>query len=74
MSADRFEQLFGTPHGTDLIALAPAHGIDATTVTTAGELGGAARPGRTVGHTRRHRSGRQRERSTKRSTPLSPRQ
>ena len=35
---DRFEQLFGTPHGTDVVALARAHGLDATTVTTAVEL------------------------------------
>jgi 2-succinyl-5-enolpyruvyl-6-hydroxy-3-cyclohexene-1-carboxylate synthase len=34
----RFEQLFGTPHGTDVVALGAAHGIDATTVTTPAEL------------------------------------
>jgi 2-succinyl-5-enolpyruvyl-6-hydroxy-3-cyclohexene-1-carboxylate synthase len=35
---DRFERLFGTPHGTDVVALVAAHGIDAATVTTAAEL------------------------------------
>lgn len=34
----RFEQLFGTPHGTDIEALASAHGIPARTVTTREEL------------------------------------
>ena len=35
---DRFELLFGTPHGTDVAALASAHGISASTVETADEL------------------------------------
>ncbi|MEO5899997.1 MAG: 2-succinyl-5-enolpyruvyl-6-hydroxy-3-cyclohexene-1-carboxylic-acid synthase [Ilumatobacteraceae bacterium] len=34
----RFEQLFGTPHGTDVVALAAAHGIAARTATSAVEL------------------------------------
>ncbi len=28
LSSDRYEQLFGTPHGTDLAALVRSHGID----------------------------------------------
>lgn len=43
VAADRFEQLFGTPHGTDVVALALAHGIAATTATTVEELAGALR-------------------------------
>jgi 2-succinyl-5-enolpyruvyl-6-hydroxy-3-cyclohexene-1-carboxylate synthase len=46
LSTDRFEQLFGTPHGTDLVALAIAHGIPASTVRSVPELRAAVeRPG-----------------------------
>ena len=34
----RFELLFGTPHGTDVVALGRAHGLDAVTVASADEL------------------------------------
>jgi len=35
---ERFEQLFGTPHGTDVVALACAHHLDAATVTQEEQL------------------------------------
>ncbi|MGB0111811.1 MAG: 2-succinyl-5-enolpyruvyl-6-hydroxy-3-cyclohexene-1-carboxylic-acid synthase [Ilumatobacteraceae bacterium] len=35
---DRFEQLFGTPLGVDVVALAAAHGVAAGTVSTIDEL------------------------------------
>ena len=34
LPADRFEQLFGTPHGTDIVTLAAAHGLPSATVTS----------------------------------------
>ncbi len=42
LPVEQFEQLFGTPHGTDLVALAAAHGLPARTVRTVGELRAAA--------------------------------
>ena len=38
LAPERFEQLFGTPHGTDIEALARAHGVPSRTVSTADEL------------------------------------
>ena len=38
LPVDRFEQLFGTPHGTDIVALARAHGLGARTVHTLADL------------------------------------
>jgi 2-succinyl-5-enolpyruvyl-6-hydroxy-3-cyclohexene-1-carboxylate synthase len=38
LSSERFEQLFGTPHGTDLESLAAAHHITTRTVTSCDEL------------------------------------
>ena len=43
LPADRFEQLFGTPHDTDIEALANAHHVPATTVDTADALVDALR-------------------------------
>ncbi len=38
LAPERFEQLFGTPHGTDIVAVARAHGLVAQTATTMTEL------------------------------------
>lgn len=38
LSTDRFEQLFGTPLGVDIVALATSYGLEARTVQAADEL------------------------------------
>ncbi|MCB0976950.1 MAG: 2-succinyl-5-enolpyruvyl-6-hydroxy-3-cyclohexene-1-carboxylic-acid synthase [Acidimicrobiales bacterium] len=38
LDTPRFEQLFGTPHGVDLLTLASAHGIGSTEVTSVSGL------------------------------------
>ncbi len=38
LPAEKFEQLFGTPHNTDIVAVARAHGLGAQTVSTAKKL------------------------------------
>ncbi|MEO6125747.1 MAG: 2-succinyl-5-enolpyruvyl-6-hydroxy-3-cyclohexene-1-carboxylic-acid synthase [Ilumatobacteraceae bacterium] len=38
LPADRFEQLFGTPHGVDVVALAAAHSIPAADATSIADV------------------------------------
>jgi 2-succinyl-5-enolpyruvyl-6-hydroxy-3-cyclohexene-1-carboxylate synthase len=38
LGSERYEQLFGTPHGTDLIALAQAHGLHAQRIEQLGAV------------------------------------
>ncbi len=38
VSSERFEQLYGTPHGVDLVGLASAHGLRAARVNNLAEL------------------------------------
>ncbi|HUC33761.1 MAG TPA: hypothetical protein VMS14_10175, partial [Ilumatobacteraceae bacterium] len=41
LTTERFEQLFGTPHGTDVVAVARAHGLGARTVDSCVDLAAA---------------------------------
>ncbi len=38
LTTERFEQLFGTPHGTDLVGIARAHGLGARSVESVDDL------------------------------------
>ena len=49
LEASRFEQLFGTPHGTDLATLAAAHGLITITPSAAADLSSAFRAARSGG-------------------------
>jgi 2-succinyl-5-enolpyruvyl-6-hydroxy-3-cyclohexene-1-carboxylate synthase len=43
LEADRFESLFGTPHGLDLVTLASAYGVEARALDPGDDVGAEAR-------------------------------
>jgi 2-succinyl-5-enolpyruvyl-6-hydroxy-3-cyclohexene-1-carboxylate synthase len=47
LSTERFEQLFGTPHGTDVVAVARAHGLRAFDIDNPADLSAAITDGGT---------------------------
>jgi 2-succinyl-5-enolpyruvyl-6-hydroxy-3-cyclohexene-1-carboxylate synthase len=49
---ERFEQLFGTPHDVDLVALAAAHGVGTEVVDVAADIGPAVTKSIAAGGTR----------------------
>jgi 2-succinyl-5-enolpyruvyl-6-hydroxy-3-cyclohexene-1-carboxylate synthase len=56
LDRERFEQLFGTPHGTDIVALARAHGLPTVVAATPADLAGAlAVPGPSLTYVRSDR-------------------
>jgi 2-succinyl-5-enolpyruvyl-6-hydroxy-3-cyclohexene-1-carboxylate synthase len=52
LGAERFEQLFGTPHGVDLTLVAAAHGLATLEPTGAADLATAITASVTAGGTR----------------------
>jgi 2-succinyl-5-enolpyruvyl-6-hydroxy-3-cyclohexene-1-carboxylate synthase len=57
LSCERFEQLYGTPHGSDIAALLAAHGLPVTAVSSVDELRAAIRrPGPHAVHVRTERT------------------
>ncbi len=58
VDANTFEMLYGTPHGTDFVALATAHGLPAAIARDIDELvSGASRPGPSLSVVRTDRPG-----------------
>ncbi|MEO6989151.1 MAG: 2-succinyl-5-enolpyruvyl-6-hydroxy-3-cyclohexene-1-carboxylic-acid synthase [Aquihabitans sp.] len=59
--SERFEQLFGTPHGVDLAELAAAHGLTTIELGSVGELAAAVQTAVTEGGVRLFRVGTDRD-------------